>query len=108
VHNIMDQAMAAFSGKDALEAIIIAVICALLAGRIVLVVVLAVVAVAVDTFLPIVYNIVQAGNTDGVAAVSTDIINQAQANPMLLAIKYVVYLIVIGILFLVKSTVFRR
>ena len=100
--------MAAFSGKDALEAIIIAVICALLAGRIALVIVWAVVALLVDTFLPIAYNIISTGGTAGVAAVSSDIVSQAQANPTLLGIKYVVYLVVIGILFLVKSALFRR
>jgi len=104
----MDKAMAAFSGKDALEAVIIAIICALLVGRFFLVIVWALVAVAVDTFLPIVYNIVQTHGTAGVSQTVTDIVNQVQADPMTLVIKYVAYLIVIGILFVVKSALFRR
>jgi len=108
MQNIMDMVMQAFSGKDALEAIIIAVIAALLVGRLVLVVIWALIALAVDTFLPVAYSIVQSGNTDGAAQAATDAITALQANWTLVAVKYGVYLVVIGILFVVKSALFRR
>jgi hypothetical protein len=108
MQNIMDMVMQAFSGKDALEGIIIAVICALLTGRLALVIIWAVIALAVDTFLPVVYSIVQTGNTEGAATAASQAVTDAQANWTLVAVKYVVYLVVIGILYVVKSALFRR
>jgi hypothetical protein len=109
MHNILDMAMSAFSGTPALvEGIIIAVIAALIMGRFIFVIIWAAIAVIIDSFLPVVYGVVTTGKTDGIAAKATEVVNLLQSNWTLVAVKYGVYLIVISVLFLLKSAVFRR
>lgn len=109
MNNILDMAMQAFSGQtNLIEAIIIAVIAALLVGRFVFVIIWAAIAVIVDTFLPVVYTVVSTGSTDGIAAKASEVVNMAQADLTLILVKYVVYLIAIAILAGVKSVIFRH
>ena len=109
MNNILDMAMQAFSGQaNLIEAIAIAVICALLVGRFIFVIIWAVIAVLVDTFLPVVYTVVSTGNTSGIAAKASEIVTMVQQNWTVLAVKYVVYLIAIAILVGLKGLIFRR
>jgi hypothetical protein len=105
---IMNMAMAAFSGQHAIEAIVIAVVLALIMGSLMQDVFFALIAVAIQLFLPVVYDVVHSGSASGVGAKAGDIVHSLSGMWQQLAVMYVVYLIVIGLLFLIKSVLFRR
>jgi hypothetical protein len=103
----MNQAMGAFPGMLWLTAAIIAIICSLLTQRIPQVVIWALVALVLITFWPVVTNAVQ---TRGVSSVGTDataVIDALKTNWVLPVIRYVAFLVVIAVLFLLRSA-FRR
>jgi hypothetical protein len=106
--NIMNMVMAAFQGNHAIEAIIIAVLLALIMGSLMQDIFFAAIAVIIQLFLPVAYDVVQSGNASGVGAKAGEILQSIPAQWQTVAVMYVVYLIVIGILFFIKSMLFRR
>lgn len=105
---IMNMAMQAFSGTHAVEAVIIAVVLALIMGSLAQDFVFALIAVAIQTFLPVAYDVVHTGKADGVAAKAGEIAQAIPAQWQTLLVVYVVYLIGIGVLYMVKSALFNR
>lgn len=105
---IMNLAMGAFQGNHMYEAIIIAVVLALIMGSLAQDIFFALIAVVIQTFLPLVYDVVQTGKASGVGAKASEIAHAIPANWQPLLVTYVVYLIGIGVLYLVKSVLFRR
>ncbi len=101
-------AMAAFTGTHAIEAIIISLVLALIMGSLVQDLLFAIIAVAIQTFLPVVYDVVHTGNASNVGKTASDIAHGIPANWEPLLVTYVGYLIIIGVLFLIKSVLFRR
>ena len=108
MNNIMNMAMAAFQGTHAVEAIIIAIVLALIMGSLMQDIFFALIAVIIQTFLPVVYDIVQTGKASGIGQKAGDIAHSIPGMWQTLLVMYVVYLIVIGLLYLIKSVLFRR
>jgi hypothetical protein len=104
---IMNQTMGAFPGLSWLTAIIIAVICALLSARLPQVIIWGVVATVIFTFWRVVSDAVETRSLTNVGAIATDVVKGIQTNWMLVVIHLVVFIVGIGVLFLLKS-VFRR
>jgi len=105
---IMNLAMQAFSGQHAIEAIVIAIVLALLMGSLAQDIFFALIAVAIQTFLPLAYDVVHSGNASGIGAKASEIAHGIPTNWQPLLVTYGVYLIVIGLLYLIKSVLFRR
>ncbi len=107
VQDIMNQAMGAFPGLTWLTALILAVICSLLTQRIPQVIIWALIALVIITFWPVIVGVVQ---TRGVSEVSTDavsVLDAVKTNWILPIIRYVAFIVVIAVLFLLRSA-FRR
>lgn len=107
MHDIMNQAMGAFPGMLWLTAAILAIICSLLTQRIPQVIIWALIAMVIVTFWPVVTNIVQSRGVSTVGTDAMDAVKAVQDNWILPVIRYVAFLIVIAVLFLLRSA-FRR
>jgi len=107
MQDIMNQAMGAFPGLTWLTAAILAIICSLLTQRIPQVVIWALVALVIITFWPVITGVVQTRGVTDVGKDATDVVKAVQANWILPIIRYVAFLVVIALLFILRSA-FRR
>ena len=106
---IMNTAKAAFSGQHAIEAIIIAVLLALIMGSLAQDLLFALFAVLIQLFLPVVFDVVHTGNASNVGKMAGDIVHNVPTMVWpTLVVMYLVYLILIGLLYLIKNVLFRR
>jgi len=107
MQDIMNQAMGAFPGLLWLTAAILAIICSLLTQRIPQVVIWALVALVIITFWPVVTDAVQTRGVSNVGKDAMDVVKAVQTNWILPVIRYVAFLVVIALLFVLRSA-FRR
>jgi hypothetical protein len=109
--NIMNMAMAAFQGTHAIEAIVIAIVLALIMGSLMQDIIFALIAVIIQLFLPLVYGVV-GGKAGEAGKMAGDIFHSyipgTTESWERFAVMYVAFLIVIGLLYLIKSVLFRR
>ena len=112
---IMDMAMGAISGTHALEFGLIALVLALIMGSLMQDIFFSAIGVIIQLFLPVVYGVVEAGKIDGIGKAAGDVVSRVSAAPadeyggwQSALVLYVAYLIVIGVLFLIKQVLFRR
>jgi hypothetical protein len=107
MHQIMST-LQGYTFREWLEFAVLAVIAALLMGRYLQVVIFALIALAIDLFLPVAFDIIQSGSTSSAGGVATDIVNKLPGQWMTLIIEYGAFLVAISILFVLKSFVLRR
>lgn len=112
---IMDMAMDAVAGTHALEFGLIAIALGLLMSGLMQDIFFAAIGVIIQLFLPVVYGIVDSGKIDGIGKAAGDVVSRLTAAPadeyggwQSALVLYVAYLIVIGVLFLIKQVLFRR
>jgi hypothetical protein len=106
--NIMNMAMETVKGTHAIEVIVIALVLALIMGSLMQDIFFAAIAVIINLFLPVAYDVVHTGNASGVGTEAGKVLETIPSNWQSIAVMYVVYLIVIGVLFAIKSVLFRR
>ncbi|MFO1186344.1 MAG: hypothetical protein U1E87_02135 [Alphaproteobacteria bacterium] len=113
---IMNMATGAISGTHALEFGLIALVLALIMGSLMQDIFFSAIGVIIQLFLPVVYGVVNGGGKiDGIGKTAGDIVSRLTAAPadeyggwQSALVLYVAYLIVIGVLFLIKGVLFRR